>query len=254
MTQVALYDDFAEDYDRFVNWDARLAYEMPFFESLFEKHSIVRVLDSACGTGRHAIALAERGFVAAGADASKPMVMRAQRTALASGAKVSFYQAGFGEMAASLGETFGAVLCLGNSLPHLLSAAAVRSALEDMAQLLRPGGLLILQNRNFDRVWERQERFMSPQAYREGDREWLFLRFYDYGPEAISFNVVTLLRDERGRWQQSVNSTTLRPIFHDEVRRILTDLGFEDIGLYGSYDGEVFDSQESGDLIVVARR
>ena len=28
-----MYDDFSEDYDRFVNWAGRLAYEMPFLEA-----------------------------------------------------------------------------------------------------------------------------------------------------------------------------------------------------------------------------
>ena len=28
-----MYDDFSEDYDRFVNWSGRLAYEMPFLEA-----------------------------------------------------------------------------------------------------------------------------------------------------------------------------------------------------------------------------
>ena len=34
MSGVPLYDAFARDYDHFVDWSARLAFEMPFFRAL----------------------------------------------------------------------------------------------------------------------------------------------------------------------------------------------------------------------------
>jgi ubiquinone/menaquinone biosynthesis C-methylase UbiE len=50
-----MYDAFSEDYDRFVNWESRLASEMPFIERLLQPlekdGQPVRVLDAACGTG-----------------------------------------------------------------------------------------------------------------------------------------------------------------------------------------------------------
>jgi hypothetical protein len=44
---------------------------------------------------------------------------------------------------------------------------------------------LLIQNRNFDGVLARQERWMEPQAHREGETEWLFLRFYGKRPESV---------------------------------------------------------------------
>ena len=57
-----MYDDFSVDYDRFVAWSGRLAVEMPFIERELEKVGARLVLDAACGTGMHTIALAERGL------------------------------------------------------------------------------------------------------------------------------------------------------------------------------------------------
>ena len=71
---VSFYDEFSLDYDRFVDWSARLAYELPFFERLFSRYGVRRVLDAACGTGHHAIALAERGYEVVGADLSRAMI------------------------------------------------------------------------------------------------------------------------------------------------------------------------------------
>ena len=254
MSPIDLYDSFAKDYDRFVSWGGRLAHEMPFFETLFAENSVETVLDSACGTGHHAVALAQRGYRVTGADASEQMVEQAIGNVLSAGLSVPFVAAGFGEMRASVDGLFDALLCLGNSLPHVLTADALREALADMAGLLRPGGLLVVQNRNFDRVWARRERFMGPQAHREADREWVFVRFYDYGEETITFNVVTLLRDEHGEWHQTVDATSLRPIFQVELKRLLVEVGFDKIDFYGNYLKEPFDPEHSGDLVVVASK
>jgi SAM-dependent methyltransferase len=115
---------------------------------------------------------------------------------------------------------FDAVLCLGNSLPHLLTDAALAEALADFATVLRPGGLLIVQNRNFDRVWSRRERFMGPQSYDDGEREWLFVRFYDFLKQTVTFNMVRLQRTAAA-WTQDVESTELRPLFRDELAAAL---------------------------------
>jgi glycine/sarcosine N-methyltransferase len=252
VAKVPLYDALAADYDRFVSWEGRLSFELPFLAQLFEEHGVRRVLDAACGTGHHAIALAKRGYRVTGADLSVAMIDQARENASAAGAEVAFAVAGFGGLA-GLGEAFDAAICLGNSLPHLLTAEAVDAALADFAAVLRPGGLLLIQNRNFDRVWSERERFMGPQSYRDGDQEWLFVRFYDFHEETITFNMIRLRRSARG-WEQDVEATELRPIFRDELAASLAKAGFRSIIFYGGYQGLAFDPADSGDLIVVARR
>ncbi len=252
MNSVPLYDALAADYDRFVNWQGRLEHELPFFQQHFEAAGVQRVLDAACGTGHHAIALARAGYDVVGADLSPAMIGRAQENAAEAGVEVEFAVAGFGQLVA-LGQIFDAAICLGNSLPHLLSASAVEAALRDFAQVLRPGGLLIVQNRNFDRVWVERERFMDPQSYREGGQEWIFVRFYDFHPETITFNMIRLRRTDEG-WDQDVESTELRPLFRDGLAQALDGAGFGEATFYGSYGGEAFDPAESGDLIAIARR
>ena len=191
-----MYDTFSSDYDRFVNWPARLAAELPWLEQQLQSaprrsEAAIGVLDAACGTGMHAIALAQKGYAAAGADLSAAMVERARLNATAAGVQARFEAAGFGTLAQTFGkEAFDAVLCLGNSLPHVLSLAELAAAVEDFAACLRPGGLLIVQNRNFDAVMAKQERWMGPQAHQEGVEERIFVRFYDFDPDGlINFNI-----------------------------------------------------------------
>ena len=256
-----MYDEFSADYDRFVDWEGRLAAEMPFIERVLRRVGARRVLDAACGTGMHAVGLARRGYEVVGADPSEGMVERARANAAAAGVEVRFEVAGFGELAGRLGVlkgkqgseeagTFDAVLCLGNSLPHTLTPEALHAALADFAVCLRPGGVLLIQNLNYDRILARRERWMDPQARREGDREWLFLRFYDFDPDGLlTFSVVRLLRSG-DRWEQQVMSTRLWPLRQAELADALRATGFAEVVCWGDMQGAPFDPEESPNLVV----
>ena len=68
-----------------------------------------------------------------------------------------------------------------------------------MRSVLRPGGLLVLQNLNYDLRWEKQPRWFAAQGgVLDGD-EVLVWRFADYLPaeERIAFNI-TLFRRQAG--------------------------------------------------------
>jgi SAM-dependent methyltransferase len=250
-----LYDAFSTDYDRFVRWDRRLANELPFIEAQLASVGARRVLDVAAGTGRHAIALAQRGYQVIGADVSAGMVQQARTNAKGAGLDLPFVQAGFGQVAASDVGTFDAVLCLGSSLPHVQSLDALGPALQDFASVLRSDGLLLVQNRNFDRVLAEESRWMPPQSAREGDTEWLFLRFYDFGADgSLAFNVVTLVRKGELAWQQQASSTTLWPLRQRDLSAALQRTGFDHLVLYGDMQGSCFDVARSPNLIVSARR
>jgi SAM-dependent methyltransferase len=250
-----VYDSFSSDYDKFVNWEARLRYELPFIEALLKPYGKkARYLDAACGTGKHAIALAKMGYVLAGADLSGGMIKQAGDNATAAGLEMRFEQAGFGRLAETFGnEVFTGVLCLGNSLPHVLSTEELEKAVRDFARILQPGGIVIIQNRNFDAVLVSKERWMEPQAYQEGDNEWLFLRFYDYLANGlIGFNILTLKKESGGSWKQSVTCTPLRPLLHDELTITLSGVDFETINAFGDMSGAAFDPRISGNLVMTA--
>ena len=153
------------------------------------------------------------------------------------------------------GEPFDAVLCLGNSLPHAVGPGALEAALIDFANCLKPGGLLLLQNRNFDAVTAGQQRWMEPQSHREGEREWLFFRFYDFlASGLIQFNVATLTRDGDQPWRQQITTSLLRPLTRANLAAALPAAGFEHIEWFGGLGGEPFDTAASGNLVVLARK
>lgn len=261
------YDTLGEDYDRMVSWEGRLAREERFFHDRFEEHGVRRVLDAACGTGMHAIAFGRQGRTATGADLSPVMVEHARRNAAAAGIPATFVVAGFGDLARLPGGPFDALTCLGNSLPHLLDDDALGAALADFAAALRTGGLLVIQNRNYDRVLRERARFMPVAARTDADGETLFLRITDFPTrsqpagerpsapreESIEFTIVTL-RKRGGAWSQTVNTTPLRAMRRATLERALLGAGFSSVRFYGSYDLAAFDAPGTGDLILTAIR
>lgn len=250
-----MYDALSADYDRFVNWQNRLSIELPFIIGKLHEIDARHVLDAATGTGMHAVALAQHGFITAGADLSQGMIARALTNAKSAGVQVRFETAGFGTLAGVFGKgTFDAILCLGNSLPHLLSLAELSSALADFATSLHTGGLLLVQNRNFDAIMAKHERWMEPQSHTEANVEWVFQRFYDFDADGlITFNMVTLKREDECAWSQSVSTSQLRPLLRAELASSLEAAGFTTIDTFGNMAGAPFDPATSPNLVVVAR-
>jgi len=260
MNDVNMYDKFSQNYDRFVNWDSRLASEIPF---LLAKLSALRtentekpwILDAACGTGHHAISLAKHGFTCIGADNSPGMIRIARENAIINKAEVVFRQAGFGNLNASFGSgKFDGLLCLGNSLPHVLGDKNLLKTLADFRAVLKNDGLVIIQNRNFDKVMAEKIRWMEPQTYHEADKTWIFSRFYDFeNDERLTFNIEIFNSQAVKDFTLEIISTRLWPIKKVSMAKALKQTGFKSLQFYGDLEGSEFNSNTSPNLVVVAK-
>jgi SAM-dependent methyltransferase len=248
------YDSLGDDYDLMVSWESRLAREQGFFAALFDAHGVDRVLDAACGTGMHAIAFARQGRQAAGADISPAMIEKARQNAAGAGVTVDFRVAGFGGLAGVFGVPFDAVTCLGNSLPHLLEDGALESALADFAKVMRPRGVLVIQNRNYDRAPQKAGRSVHLNARPEADGETLFVRMSEpRGGEAIDFSILTL-KKRGGSWSSSLETTPLRAITRGRLEGALQAAGFGSVEFYGDYSRAAFGAPGTGDMVAIAVR
>lgn len=157
-----MYGTLAAVYDWLVP-DALLTPEgnAEAFAPLLEPRS--RVLDCAAGTGTLAVGLALAGFDVTASDASPEMVERTRALAQARGVDV---RAEVRPWADLRGGPYDAVLCVGNSLTHAQGRRGRRLALTAMKRVLRPGGLLVLTSRN----WEKLR--AQPRAWRSRSGWW----------------------------------------------------------------------------------
>ena len=263
------YDRQAALYEVMNDWPSRLAFELPFIQRTLEQSRAQAVLDVACGGGHHAIALARQGYAVSGADISAEMLNLAQRNAVEAGVPVHFEPSSFADLGARFHHAFDAVLCLGNSLPHVLTEADQLAALAAMHDRLRMGGVLILQNLNYDSRWKNRPRFFALNSATLDDRPVLIWRMADYHdpetrvpgwtgtcpePGLITFHIATFEQGASGAWQVSVKSTLQRPLFSADLQRWLAQVGFEDMATFGGMDASPFDAGSSPDLVICARR
>ncbi len=136
---------YADAYDRIYhdkNYDA----ECDLVELIFQAHgkgSIRSVLDLGCGTGNHAIRLAQRGYEIAGVDSSESMLAHAQRkaAALSDNSVVSFHKGDIRRV--ELKRHFDAVLMMFAVLGYQVENADVLSAMKAARRHMRSDGLLI---------------------------------------------------------------------------------------------------------------
>ena len=79
MNIMTSFDNLALVYDNTIDWTARLNRELPFLLSLLNDPKQSRVLDVACGSGHHSIALGEKGAEVIGFDSSEAMISAARK-------------------------------------------------------------------------------------------------------------------------------------------------------------------------------
>ncbi|MFQ5594283.1 MAG: class I SAM-dependent methyltransferase [Anaerolineae bacterium] len=255
MDSVDFYDRLAAVFDAMTDWEARLEYEGPFLRQLFKAHGVQSVLDAACGTGGHALAFTDWGLEVAGCDQSPAMTELARAKAEAENLDVSFFVSSLSDLANHATPPFDAVVCLGNSLPHLLTDDELDAGLAGLTSVLRPGGLLVLHNLNYDKRWREQPRFFAVSNSYVNNREVLVWRFADYhvDSERITFHIAVFEKSDSG-WSVDVISTLQRPLFRADLERRLGEAGMTHITAYGNLAGEPFDPDESPDLVIIASK
>jgi SAM-dependent methyltransferase len=126
------YAWWSETYDETAN--QIVALEEPVVWSIVDSLPPGKALDTACGTGRHARHLVERGHEVLGIDVTPEML----ELAAAAIPGASFLEADLRDIPAE-GERFDLVVC-GLALAHL---AELDAAVAELARVLRPGGRLV---------------------------------------------------------------------------------------------------------------
>lgn len=125
----ALYAD--KDYDA----------ECDLLEGLFRGSGVAvrTVLDLGCGTGAHAVRLAQRGFEVVGVDLSDDMLRAARRRAGHAGSNTATFVQG-DIRSIRLGRQFDAVICMFAVLGYQTTDVDVAQALDTVRSHLAPGG------------------------------------------------------------------------------------------------------------------
>ena len=141
-----LFDDYAETYDR-ESFTAGTSGEVDFIESEIGAVKATRILDIACGTGRHSIELARRGYQVTGVDLSESQLARARKKADEAGVAVEFLRMDAAEL--PFRNTYGLALMLcEGAFPLMETDEKNFRILQSASAALEPGGKLICTTLN----------------------------------------------------------------------------------------------------------
>ena len=236
---------FVSRWDELINWEGRKEAENGFFEEILSEARAHEVLDIACGTGYHAVTLTLSGFNVTGSDGSAQMIIKAKENTNAHGVGcINFRESEWAELSRSFpgGPQFDAIICLGNAFTHLFEEGNRIQALEEIHSLLRPDGIAIIDQRNYDALLDKGYN-SKHEFYYLGDT-------VDVHPSFIREDKVQL---EYNYTDGDTHSLSLYPLRQDHLTRLLQQTGFEQVVSYGDFK-RAYESLEPDFIIQVAKK
>jgi SAM-dependent methyltransferase len=247
---MSMFEDLTDVYEAMIDWPKRLAHEEPFYRRLFAEHGVHRVVDTACGTGRHAAMFHSWGLNVEGADVSPGMVDRA-RASFGEPARLRWVVRGFDAPIAPA-DPFDAALCVGNSLPLAPDTATAERAIAQMLAAVRGGGLLVVQALNLWRLSEGPCIWQKCRPATLKDREVLIIKGVH---RCAGCGYVELLVAEAAAGDllqtDSVRFFGLEAAALESMARAA---GASEVRFFGGYHDEPYERQESADLLMVAEK
>jgi SAM-dependent methyltransferase len=125
-------------------WTDRTGAEVDRVEKILQPHGGERILDLACGSGRHSLELRKRGFEVVGADISAELIEIAHGEAAAADLELEFALTDLRDL--TYEEEFDLVLNLNDgAIGYLESDEENRRSFEVISRALRPGGRNLVQ-------------------------------------------------------------------------------------------------------------
>lgn len=237
------YNALADRYDAMTSFDDRLATQRDILAKLLEQLPASHVIDMGCGTGVHAIALAQLGLAVTAIDISEGMLEKARRHAADAAVPLRFLH---GDFLTPVGDTpADLLLCLGNSLPHLPSLAALTDVLKHWRSLLADGGHVVIQLLNYTRIVREEKRIVNIR--RDGGQ--MIVRFYDFLDHQLRFNILSICEDN-GAFAHELRSTLLTPFTEQNLVDAAFEAGFRAVHSHGSLLLTPFTGKET-DLVLV---
>ena len=227
------YDAFAADY----HWlySDRVLAGAPFLDSyatvLRSLPPRARILDCACGIGIHSLALARHGYDVRGADASAGMIAEARRRAACERLAVEFEQCPWADLSKKFAARFDLVFCHGNAIGHCRTPEETVAALCGMRAVLKPGGVLVIDSRNWEKLRREKVRFSPmPMRVRDGSR-CLPLYVWNFPPNWPDPHLIelVLLFQEEARTQHRIYPITYYPYYHEDLVIRLREAGFQEV-------------------------
>jgi ubiquinone/menaquinone biosynthesis C-methylase UbiE len=244
-----LFSNYAKTYDK-ESFTQGTAGEVNFIEQELQLDTSKTILDIGCGTGRHAIELARRGYTVTGIDLSESQLQRAREKAHASGVKINFQK--MDARYFSFEEPFDAAIMICEGAFSLMETDEMNfKILQNAERSLKKDGTFIFTclNALFPLFHSVKEFLNNPEA-KASTSELSF--------DLLTFretSQITITDDSGNKKKLTANERYYTP---SEIRWLLHSLNFQKIDIHGCQLGEFSRNHplttEDFEMLVIARK
>ena len=219
----SFYDEMASQYDKlFQDWQATTHEQAAVLEKIFQENNFDRnakILDCACGIGTQAIGLARLGYCVTASDISDGELAEAEKRARQNGVRIRFAHADFCALEKTFSEAFDIVICMDNALPHMLSSAALESAIRSITSRIAPGGIFVASIRDYDALLASKPPYSPPYIHKTEKGQRVSFQTWDW--EGDNYKLIQYIIDDAEELQVSKFTCAYRATRREEITELL---------------------------------
>jgi 2-polyprenyl-3-methyl-5-hydroxy-6-metoxy-1,4-benzoquinol methylase len=244
-----LFTNYAQTYDREPFTRGTLG-EVDFIEREIKFNKSTTILDIGCGTGRHAIELAQRGYEVTGIDLSDSQLQRARKKAKNAGIQLRFLKKDARNF--TFRKKFDVIIMICEGAFSLMETDAMNfQILKNAEKSLKQSGVFIFTCLNA----------LFPLFH--SVKDFLNSAGTEVSSEKLTFDLMTFretseieVTDDSGKKKKMINNE--RYYTPSEIRWLLTSLQFKKIEIFGcklgAFSREDPLTTEDFEMLVVARK
>lgn len=224
------YDDLARQYHLiFHDWHSGVDKQAECLDRLIQKcaqRTTLEILDCAAGIGTQSLGLAQRGYRVSASDLSPEALRRLKHEARARQVKIPTQVADFRSLSQVFQNSFDLILACDNALPHLLTESDYAQALREMHKLLRPKGMLLISQRDYDDLLQERPEATPPRRTHTPDGQRVYFQLWDWDGPCYTLDFF-ILQETQGRWQTHQFQSRYRAWTRQEISELMASNGFE---------------------------
>ncbi len=240
------YKDWFNSEDYLLVYKHRDSVEAEILVNLIQKNlnllNSSRVLDMACGSGRHSIAFAQKGFNVTAVDLSERLIYEAKKNANQANVTVDFVQADIRDLRCDA--NFDLVVNLFTSFGYFETDEENFFVIQKAYDLIKSGGYFVLDylNKNYLKKNLVPSSVFSENGTTVEQKRTII-------NNRVEKNITIKKGDLTSHYYESV-----RLYDYSELISILEKTGFRVVKTFGDFDGNIFEQNSSTRLIIFAQK
>jgi 2-polyprenyl-3-methyl-5-hydroxy-6-metoxy-1,4-benzoquinol methylase len=242
-----LFENYADSYEKLCYTKGTLG-EVDFIEKELGGDRARTILDIGCGTGRHAVELAKRGYTVTGFDLSETLIAKARSKAEAAGVSAEFIRADACTFRSDRLFDAAILMCEG-AFPLMETDEMNYRILENAARALKPGGKFVFTTLNaLFPLFHSVKNFLESNGQKTEELTFDLMTFREHSKMEIA--------DDAGRPRTLVcNERYYTP---PEITWLLKTAGFKTIAIHGAKLGQLSRADaltaEDFEMLVIAEK